>query len=65
MATNEELGLPTKGTYPAKVIEVIDDFKVVINRIPETEKILDTILEKWLLYKMEYVYGVKRNTNYD
>lgn len=33
--------------------------------IPETEKILDTILEKWLLYKMEYVYGVKRNTNYD
>lgn len=33
--------------------------------IPETEKILDTILERWLLYKMEYVYGVKRNTNYD
>lgn len=33
--------------------------------IPETEKILDTILEKWLLYKMEYVYGVKRNANYD
>ena len=33
--------------------------------IPETEKILDTILEKWLLYKMEYVYGIKRNTNYD
>ena len=32
MATNEELGLPTKGTYPAKVIEIIDDFKVVINR---------------------------------
>lgn len=31
--------------------------------IPETEKILDTILERWLLYKMEYVYGVKRNTN--
>jgi hypothetical protein len=27
--------------------------------IPETEKILETILEKWLLYKMEYVYGVK------
>ena len=27
--------------------------------IPETEKILDTILERWLLYKMEYVYGVK------
>lgn len=33
--------------------------------IPETEKILEAILEKWLLYKMEYVYGVKRNTNYD
>lgn len=33
--------------------------------IPETEKILDTVLERWLLYKMEYVYGVKRNTNYD
>ena len=33
--------------------------------IPETEKILDTILERWLLYKMEYVYGVKRNANYD
>lgn len=32
MATDEELGLPIKGTYPAKVIEVIDDFKVVINR---------------------------------
>lgn len=33
--------------------------------IPETEKILDTILERWLLYKIEYIYGVKRNTNYD
>lgn len=33
--------------------------------IPETEKILDTILERWLLYKMEYVYGVKRNANYN
>jgi hypothetical protein len=32
MATDEELGLPIKGTYPAKVSEVIDDFKVVINR---------------------------------
>lgn len=32
MATNKELGLPPKGTYPAKVIEVIDNFKVVINR---------------------------------
>lgn len=32
MATNEELGLTPKGTYPAKVIKVIDDFKVVINR---------------------------------
>lgn len=32
MTTDEELGLPAKGTYPAKVIEVIDDFKVVINR---------------------------------
>ncbi|MFN7338111.1 MAG: hypothetical protein ACK5SY_00780 [bacterium] len=32
MATDKELGLTPKGTYPAKVIEVIDDFKVVINR---------------------------------
>lgn len=32
MTTNEELGLTSKGTYPAKVIEVINDFKVVINR---------------------------------
>ena len=32
MVTDEELGLPIKGTYPAKVIEVIDEFKVVINR---------------------------------
>ena len=32
MATNEELGLTPKGTYPAKVIEVIDESKVVINR---------------------------------
>ena len=32
MATDEELGLPIKGTYPAKVIEVIDEFKVIINR---------------------------------
>lgn len=31
MRANEELGLPPKGTYPAKVIEVINDFKVVIN----------------------------------
>jgi hypothetical protein len=32
MTTDKELGLTPKGTYPAKVIEVIDDFKVVINR---------------------------------
>ena len=33
--------------------------------IPETEKILETILEKWLLYKMEYAYEVKRDSDHD
>lgn len=33
--------------------------------IPETEKILETILEKWLLYKMEYVYEVKKDLDHD
>ena len=56
MATNKELGLTPKGTYPAKVIEVIDDFKVVINRGE---------LNRMIINDSHLVYSITNKPIYD
>ena len=56
MVTNEELGLPTKETYPAKVIQVINDLKVVINRGE---------LHRIQINASHLVYSITNNPIYD